>query len=295
MLAPRLQPAGQARRLRHTEPAERDGRAASDSHDARMLRRSLAVVILLIAPLARADDVGHEIARQHAQRAGAKFRELRSLYAEGRTLIGGEVIDVRMWAERPNRLRVESSFGRRQVTQIYDGRHEPVISHSEVEGGRPMRMTAGERKDFIANADFDGPLVDFAVKGYSVDYAGEETIQGRPARKLLVMSGDGDVFFVWLDAENAEMVKRSVFRMVGDRRATVDTFFGDFREVQGALQPHRIETKVGEKTLYLMVLSSMEADSTKVTAERFKVPEDWPLMSVEFKSGAAPAAANAAR
>ncbi|WP_415908205.1 hypothetical protein [Oleiharenicola sp. Vm1] len=260
-----------------------------------MLCRGLALLLLTVALLARADDVGHEIARQHAQRAGGKYRELRSLYAEGRTLIGGEVIDVRMWAERPNRLRVESSFGARRVTQVYDGRHEPVIYHSEVEGGRPMRMTAGERKDFIANADFDGPLVDFGVKGYSVDYAGEDPIGGRPARKLLVMGADGEVFFVWLDVETAEMVKRSVFRMVGERRATVDTFFSDFRDVAGTLQPHRIETKVGDKTLYLMLLSAMEGNSEKVTAERFQVPADWPLLPVEFKSGAATPAVPAAR
>lgn len=259
-----------------------------------MLCRCLALFLLLFAPFARADDVGHEIARQHAQRGGGKFRALHSLYAEGRTLIGGEVIDVKMWAERPNRLRVESSFRQRNVTQICDGQHEPVIYHTEVEGGRPMRMTAGERKDFVANADFDGPLVDFAQKGYSVDYAGEETIGGRAARKLLVMGPDGDVFFVWLDVENAEMVKRSVFRMVGERRATVDTFFGDFREVNGTLQPHRIETKVGEKTLYLMLISRMEGDSAKVTEERFKLPDGWPLRTIEFKSGAAPSAAPSA-
>lgn len=259
-----------------------------------MIRRCLAVFLLVLAPLARADDVGHEIARQHALRGGGRHRELRSLYAEGRTLIGGEIIEVRMWAERPNRLRVESSFGARKVTQVYDGRHEPVIYHTQVENGRPVRMTAGERKDFIANADFDGPLLDFAVKGYSVDYAGEESIAGRPARKLLVMSADGDVFFVWVDTENAEMVKRSVFRMVGERRATVDTFFGDFRDVNGTLQPHRIETKVGEKTLYLMLISRMEGNSPQVTAEHFKMPDDWPVLPVEFKSGAATSAAPSA-
>jgi hypothetical protein len=274
--------------------AERSGRAAADPHDARMLRRFLAVFLLFSAPLARADDVGHEIARQHAARGGGKYREAHSLYAEGRTLIGGEVIDVKMWAERPNRLRVESAFGRRKVTQVYDGRHEPVIYHSEVENGRPMRMTAGERKDFIANADYDGPLVDFAAKGYSVDYAGEDAINGRPARKLLMMGADGEVFFLWIDAESAEAVKRSVFRMVGERRATVDTFFADFRAVSGALQPHRIETKVGEKTLYLMLLSLIESDSPEVTPERFKVPDDWPALPVEFRSGAAGPATQAA-
>lgn len=258
-----------------------------------MLRHALLLLLLLAAVPARADEMGHEIARRHAERGGAKYRALRSLYAEGRTLIGREIIEVRMWAERPNRLRVESAAGARKVTQVYDGRHEPVIYHTEVEGGRPMRMSAGERKDFIANADFDGPLVDFAVKGYSVDYAGEEAVAGRPAKKLLLMSAQGDVFFLWLDVETAEIVKRGVFRTAGDRRVLVETFFGDFRPVGEVLQPHRIETKAGSNALYLMLLARMEADSARVTADLFAVPEGWPLLPVEFKSGgeaAAPAA-----
>lgn len=278
---------GTASRLR----AERDGRAAGDPHDARMGRPLVFLFALTLAVLAaRADPVGHEIARKHAARGGGKFRDVKSLYIEGKTLIGGEIIDIRMWSERPNRLRVESSMGARKVTQIYDGRHEPVIQHTEVEGGRPMRMTPGERRDFITNADFDGPLVDFAAKGNSVDYAGDEVVNGSPAKKLLVMGAQGDVFFVWVDAKTFEMVKRGVFRTANDKRVLIETIFGDFREVAGSLQPHRIETKIGTRSIYLMVLTRMVANIA-AAPELFTVPEKWPLLPVEFKSESAGAPA----
>lgn len=203
-------------------------------------------------------------------------------------MIQGEVIEFKMWAERPNRLRVESTSPTRKVTQIFDGRHEPVILHTEVEGGRPLRMSPGERKDFVANADFDGPLMDHAAKGYSVDYAGTDVIEGRPADKLLVMSPQDDVLFLWVDARTSEVVKRSVFRIVREQRLTMDTYFGDFREVAGTLQPHRVETKVGDRTVYLMVVARMEGNSAEVTAERFAAPEGWPVLPVEFKSPTQP-------
>lgn len=249
-----------------------------------MVRPIFLLLGLTAAVLAgRADPVGHEIAQKHAARGGGKYRAVKSLFIEGKTLIGGEIVDIRMWAERPNKLRVESSTGARKVTQIYDGRHEPVITHSEVENGRPMRMSAGERKEFIANADFDGPLVDFAAKGYSVDYAGEEAVGGQPAKKLLVMNAQGDVFFLWVDAKTFETVKRGVFRTANDKRVLIETTFGDFREVAGSLQPHRIETKVGTRSLYLMVLTRMVANVTN-PPELFAVPDKWPLLPVEFKS-----------
>ena len=256
-----------------------------------MLR--LGVLLLASTALCSAADLGRELAGKHAQRPGV--RELRSLYAEGRTLIKGETIDFRMWAERPNRLRVESTSPRRKVVQIYDGRHEPVIQHSDVEGGRPLRMSTGERKDFIANADFDGPLMDHAIKGFTVDYAGGETVAGRPANKLLVMSPHDDVLFLWLDAETAEIVKRSVFRVAREQRITVDTYFSDFREVGGTRQPHRIETKIGDNTLYLMVIARMEGNSAQVTADKFSVPEGWPMLPVEFRTEMTPRAAGDSR
>lgn len=258
-----------------------------------MLR--LLVLSLWAAVSASAVDLGAEIAQKHAERAGGRGRELRSLYAEGRTLIRGEVVDFKMWAERPNRLRIESTSPVRRVVQVYDGRHEPMISHSDVEQGRPLRMSAGERKDFIANADFDGPLIDYAAKGYSVDYAGGEEIDGRPANKLLLMDARDEVFFYWVDAETAEIVKRSVFRVARDRRVLVDTYFSDFREVAGTRQPHRVETKVGDNTLYLMVIARMEGNSTQVTTDKFAVPDGWPLLPVQYRTEMTPRLAGDSR
>ncbi|MFI5335964.1 MAG: hypothetical protein ACHQ5A_04225 [Opitutales bacterium] len=242
------------------------------------LRSGLLPLLLLIAavPL-RADEFGDVVAKQHAARAGERLAALQSYYAEGRTLINNEVVPFRLWAQRPDRLLVESATGERRVLQCFDGRHEPRISHTELAQAAPQAMSPGDRKDFVANADFDGPLVDYAAKGYTVDYAGENDVGGRKAAKLLLMSAQNDVLFLWVDAETHEIVKRAVFRISrsGERRL-VETYFSDFREVGGVLQPHRVETKIGDTTLYLMVVSKMEANSPQVTDERFAAPPGWP-------------------
>lgn len=251
-----------------------------------MLRFALCFVVL--AATTFASDLGSDIARRHSERWGGRARALQSLYAEGRTLVGDEIIDFKLWAARPGQLRLESTSPQRRVTQIFNGTHEPLIANSEVEGGRPLRMSPSERTDFITNADFDGPLVDFELKGYTVDYAGEDQVLGRPASKLLLMSARDDIFFLWVDNETAEIVRRSVFRIAREQRVMVETVFSEFREIDGTLQPQRIETKVGDKTLYVMVFSNMEVNSPRVKAERFAVPEAWPRLSVGYPLTAAP-------
>jgi outer membrane lipoprotein-sorting protein len=223
-------------------------------------RRIIGLVALLTLAVSGQAQLGHEIARKHAARAGEKLAALTALRVEGRTFISDEVVPFTLVAQRPNRLRVESFTPLRRVVQVYDGENLPWISHSEARSGLPQDMGEGDAKDFIANADFDGPLVNFAEKGYSVDYAGEEKINGGTAYKLLLMSKTDDIFFLWVDAENNEVVKRTAYRVSGDKRVAVDTFFKDFREVAGVLQPHRIETVANGRTLYVMLVDRMEAN-----------------------------------
>ena len=193
-----------------------------------LMRRFLLCTALLAGVSAQA-QLGHEIAQKHAARAGDRLAALTGLRAEGRTFINDEVVPFTMLAQRPNRLRVESFTPLRRVVQVYDGSGAPWISHSGVKGGAALDMSEGEAKDFMANADFDGPLVNFEAKGYSVDYAGEESIEGRKAFKLLLMDKHDSIFFLWVDAENYEIVKRTVYRAFDGKRVAVDTSFKDFR------------------------------------------------------------------
>jgi outer membrane lipoprotein-sorting protein len=235
-------------------------------------RRIICLFIMLTMAVSGHAQLGHEIAQKHAARAGDKLAALTALRAEGRTFINDEVVPFTLVAQRPNRLRVESFTPLRRVIQVYDGTNAPWISHSEVKGGAAQDMAEGEAKDFIANADFDGPLINFADKGYSVDYAGEETIEERKAYKLLLMNRSDNIFFLWLDASTYEVLKRTVYRVYNNQRVAVDTFFKDFREVGGVLQPYRVETTANGRTLYVMVIDKMEANPTAIPPETFARP-----------------------
>lgn len=236
------------------------------------LNRIIGLLIMLTMTVGGQAQLGHEIARKHAARAGDRLAALTALRAEGRTFINNEVVPFTLVAQRPDRLRVESFTPLRRVVQAYDGAGAPWISHSELKGGTPQEMGEADAKDFIANADFDGPLVNFAEKGYSVDYAGEEPIDGRNAYKLLLMNKRDDIFFLWVDAENLEVVKRTAYRVAGGQRVAVDTLFKDFRAVGGVLQPHRIETSARGRTLYIMLIDRMEPNPPAIPPETFARP-----------------------
>ena len=233
------------------------------------------VALFALAVIARA-QTGADIAQRHAERAGGKLEKLTAYRAEGRTFIGDKEVPFIMWAQRPDRLRIESSTPSRHLVQVYDGVHPPWTSHSEVAGGAPQLMSGAEAREFIANADFDDPLVNSEAKGYSVDYAGEDEVDGRTTHKVLVMSKTDDICFLWIDAESNEIVRRMTYRIVQEQRAVIDTYFKDFRPVAGVMFPHKVEARTNGRAIYTTLIDKMEPNPKKLPADLFARPGGWP-------------------
>ena len=226
-----------------------------------IFRKPLRFVCLAVMLVSTAGaQIGPEIAQQHTQRAGDRLAALKGLRAEGHILIAGETVTVVATAQRPGRLRVETTTPLRHVIQVTDGIHPPWISHTDTQGGAPQDMNEADARDFQVSADFDGVLVDYAAKGYSVDFAGEEVIGGKRAAKLLLMGPREEIFFLWVEAESHEIVKRLVYRSRNNQRLSIETFYQDFRPVGGVLQPYHVETLVNGQILYVMTMDRMEAN-----------------------------------
>ena len=105
-------------------------------------------------------------------------------------------------------------------------------------------MTAEELKGAAGQAELDGPLIDYRAKGYSVELLGKETVEGRANYKLAVTLSPGVVRHLYLDAETLLETKVDGTRRLRGKDRKLETFFRDYRRVQGLLVPHTVETKV---------------------------------------------------
>ncbi len=240
------------------------------------MRWLLHFVTLLVLAVIVCAQTGADIAQRHAERAGEQLGKLTAYRAEGRTFIGNNEVPFTMWAQRPDQLRIESSTPGRRLVQVYDGVHPPWTSHSEAAGGAAQLMTGAEAREFIANADFDDPLVNFAAKGFSVDYAGSDEVDGHTAHKLLVMSKSDDISFLWVDTETNEIVRRMTYRTVQEQRAVIDTYFRDFQPVEGVKFPRKIEARTNGRIIYTTLIDQMEPNPEKWPADLFEHPGGWP-------------------
>ncbi|MCB1103979.1 MAG: hypothetical protein H7A44_13410 [Opitutaceae bacterium] len=227
-----------------------------------MLRQWLWILFLLGASLLPAEDADN-IARIHVEAIGGKMRLslLQSLQAEGQVFIDERRLDFTLVAQRPNRLRMETRSGERRIVQATDGVNPPWQMFVGANPGKPTNLTGNEAREFAADAEFDDPLVDYAAKGYTLDYAGKVDWNGKQVFRLFVTRRFIAGYYLLIDTETYFIVgKQAVRKLEFGREVSIETRYEDFRPVAGIIMPHRVIVTGEGRPLHETVMRRVQAN-----------------------------------
>lgn len=172
------------------------------------------------------------------------WRAVGSMRLSGRMDAGkGMQVPFTLQLKRPRKMRLEFLFEGQMVVQAYDGRagwkRQPHLGK-----GAYALMTPEELEGAAGQAELDGPLIDYKAKGHAVALVGKEPIEGRPAYRLAVTLATGAVRQLYLDAQTLLEAKVDGTRTLRGQQRGLETFFRDYRAVQGLLLAHTIETRL---------------------------------------------------
>lgn len=229
---------------------------------------------LLVVGTAAADQA-MDVARIHIEVIGGKEKidALTALRASGQVIAGGKRVRFSMVAARPNRVRLETGAEGRTLLQASDGVEAPWKYDTGVWPPKYQAMADGEARVFVADAEFDDPLVAGAARGFAFDYAGEVASGGKKLLRLLVTRKMTDTFSVLLDAETYFIVAKVETRQSpGGRRVEIMTRYEDYRPVAGVMLPHRVAVLNDGKLVQHTLIETVEANPT-LTAETFARPK----------------------
>lgn len=220
------------------------------------------VPVLLLLPAAGRADQADEVARIHTEAIGGRQRMelMRTLRATGRVEIDGRVMTFLLLAERPNRLRMETRTEGRRIIQATNGVDAPWQLLSDDQPPRVTQLQDFAAREFAADAEFDDPLVNYAARGYALDYAGVTQVRDRPAIRLLVTRRLVDSFELLVDAETYFILKRITRLVRQGREVTTEIVFDDHRPVGGIIIPHRFFKYADGRLLYESRFETVEAN-----------------------------------
>src|SRR6059058_86630 len=82
---------------------------------------------------------------------------------------------------------------------VFQSMSGPSISASSRSA---FASSADDAKALLEDAEIDGPLIDWKTKGSTVEYLGQEDVDGTMAHKLRVVRKNGDINYVFLDPDH---------------------------------------------------------------------------------------------
>ncbi|HEX6097069.1 MAG TPA: sialidase [Thermoanaerobaculia bacterium] len=262
-----------------------------------MRRAALAVLVSLAAAATVAAQTADEIVQKYIRQSGGleRIQAVHTLRRTG-TYTGGGGFEAKILEvnKRPNRVRQEFSLQGMTSITAWDGatgwKIEPFGGKKDVES-----LSEDEMKGILADADFDGPLVNYQQKGNKVEYLGTEPVEGTDAHKLKVTLANGEVRYYFMDSDYYVPIKVETRRVIRGAEREYETTFGDYKSVNGWYLPHAIEFGVKgspfrQKSTYETIEANAAIANTQFAKPGTQAPPDEPLPAAAAVAASEPPA-----
>ena len=255
--------------------------SANANFRCRPLRRlALTAVTLLFAfPLALPAQTADDVINAYLKARGglAKIRAVQTERVTG-TITFAPGVEGPFFVERkrPLKMHMEITVNGQSLIRVYDGKSSGWIYNPFAPNAAVVPMSAADISGIADEADFEGPFVDYKAKGNQIEYVGKEQIDGKVVQKLKLTAKQGDVSYFYFDASTGLIMKWQGTRKVGDKELPWETYFRDFRDVDGLKYPFLVES------------AAVDSDQIQKIAAA-KIETNIPLNETQFAKPKPPA------
>jgi hypothetical protein len=205
----------------------------------------VAVTFLFSFPLALAAQTADDVINAYLKARGGltKIKGVQTERVTG-TITFAPGVEGPFFVERkrPLKMHMELTVNGQSLIRVYDGKSSGWIYNPFAPNAAVVPMPPGDLRGIADEADFEGPFVDYKAKGNQIEYAGKEQIDGKIVQKLKLTGKQGDVSYFFFDASTGLIMKWQGTRKVGDKELPWETYFRDFRDVDGLKYPFLVES-----------------------------------------------------
>ncbi len=217
----------------------------------------LTAAIILLTGISIQAQTLEEILAKHFETIGQdKLIKVQSLVTKGKLIQGSMEIPITGYQKRPDKTRMEGTFQGMTFTSGYDGKdgwHLNPFAGDTL----PRPATDEENDQLKEQADIDGMLYNYKEKGYKLELAGTDTMEGQKVYLLKLTKPNGNVYTHYMDAENYVILKTVSKVKVKDVEREVETYYSDYKPVEGIIFPFSTESKMGGNTVAQFVFDSI--------------------------------------
>ena len=166
-------------------------------------------------------------------------------------------IPFKSFHKSPFSFRSEATFQGMKIIQGFDG--EKGWSINPMTGSKDPQPLTDEQNDRMKiQADYAGLFYNYKDKGYKVEYLGTDDEDDLETYKIKLTRPSGDEITAFIDKDNYVMIKTKFKTIVQGVAREAESFFSNYKTVDGILEPYDIETKFGGKTVSHIIVDRIE-------------------------------------
>jgi hypothetical protein len=143
----------------------------------------------------------------------------------------GMEMPLEIWSKNPNKIKTVSNVNGQEVVSAFDGEKGYMIN--PINGSAtPVEMQQAELNNIKSYNMFQNQLATYYKEG-KLALEGEEAVNGSPAYKIKANIDAGTSSMIYIDKSSFRIVKNSVSSSSQGMPVTVDTYPGDYQEING--------------------------------------------------------------
>ncbi len=203
--------------------------------------------VFLFVKRASAQSVEDIINQYIIARGGIdKLHSISSIYMEGTRQMMGNEVQVKVTKVQGKLSRTDFEFGGNMGYTIITP--DKGWAYIPMRSDKPEAMPADRLKSLQRELDIAGPLVDYKSKGYQVNLAGKDTVNGKECYKIQLTSADGKESFYFIDTKNnlvlqTRQMVESNGRNTSKEEKEMIINYSDYKDFGGIQFPQTVNIK----------------------------------------------------
>jgi outer membrane lipoprotein-sorting protein len=251
------------------------------SANAKLRRRLLqrlaltAIMFLFALPLTLPAQTADDVINAYLKARGglAKIKSIQTERVTGTiTFAPGVEGPFFVERERPLKMHMEITVNGQSLIRVYDGKTAGWI-YNPFTNAAVVPMGAEDLAGIADEADFEGPFIDYKIKGNQIEYSGKEQIDGKVVQKLKLTDKHGEVSYFYFDASTGLIMKWQGTRKVGSEVRPWETYFRDFREVDGLKYPFLVESAAVDSDKIQKIVATKIETNIPLNESQFAKPK----------------------
>jgi hypothetical protein len=200
-----------------------------------MKRLFLFTALLLSAVLINAQTLEEIVKNYSAANKLDKVSSFKTIKITGKMSMMGMEMPTEIWMKNPSKIKSVTNINGQDMVQAYDGTKGYMINPMSGSSD-PVELPAEQVTSLEKSNIFTNYMADYLKQGL-LKLEGEESVNGKPAFKILANMGTGTTAHMFIDKETFLLVKTTADVTQNGQAITVESYPSNYTDNGGVFLP----------------------------------------------------------